>query len=315
MIVITLTDGALKLARQIQDYMPVEIAHKPKPFKETVGQFFKSHDTLLFIMASGIVVRTIADFLEDKRKDPGILVMDEKGQFVISLLSGHIGGANEKAKQVAKLMGASPVITTASDVNHLLSIDMFAKKYDLILKDMEQAKILTAHLVNGHSIQIKGMQDIYEPGYTYEKADKLVEISHKKSVESDLQLIPKTLVLGIGCRKNISSQALMDFVCETLASNGYLLESVSMIASAWVKVKEKALLDLSQFLEIPFVVFNEKEILEACHPFEKSEFVLEQIGVPSVSLPCGYLASDGGHLLIDKIKRKGITLSLWEKKI
>lgn len=315
MIVITLTNGAYRLAKSIQEKMEVEIYHQPRPFKAQVGKLFKSHESLLFIMATGIVVRVIADFIEDKTTDPGVLVMDEKGDFVISLLSGHLGGANEQAIKLSKLLDCTPVITTASDVNKVLSIDMFAKKYKLILKDMEGAKRLTQQLVNGHLVQIVGLENISEKGYTYQSSSALVEISHQKIASHSVQLLPKNLVLGVGCRRGTSKEDLWAFIKESFKRNGLAVECISNIGSAWIKGDEKGLIDLSSDLNVPFVTFTKEEIEKVDHLFDGSDFVREQIGVSSVSMPCGYLASDCGILMMEKIKHKGMTLSIWEKKI
>ena len=113
---------------------------------------FESQDALLFIGATGIAVRSIAPFVADKRKDPAVVVMDEKGIFAISLLSGHIGGANELAGKLANLTGAIPVITTATDVNGRFAVDVFAKKQKLWIADMKAAKRVSADVLDEKKI-------------------------------------------------------------------------------------------------------------------------------------------------------------------
>ena len=110
------------------------------PLKVWTGEMFEQMDAILFISASGIAVRSIAPYVQDKTKDPAIVVMDEKGVFAISLMSGHLGGANELTGVLANLTGAVPVITTATDVNGRFAVDVFAKKNHCAISDMKISK-------------------------------------------------------------------------------------------------------------------------------------------------------------------------------
>ena len=136
--------------------------HKPKPLKERCRQRFEDAEGILFIGAMGIAVRSIAPFLESKTKDPAVLVMDEKGSFLISVLSGHIGGGNELTRLLAGRLGAAAVITTASDVNHKIALDVFAQKNGLYICDMERIKEAEAAILEGKPLhfycegQVKG---------------------------------------------------------------------------------------------------------------------------------------------------------------
>src|SRR3989337_1327794 len=105
-------------------------------------------------MASGIVVRSIAPFLKNKAEDPAVVVVDEKGRYVISLLSGHLGGANKLAEDIAKIIGAKPVITTATDVNNLPCIEDIAEKFHLAIEDVKKIKVVNSAIVNGRNAVI-----------------------------------------------------------------------------------------------------------------------------------------------------------------
>ena len=312
--IITLTKGGLELANLIAEKLPSKVYFKPKPFKETVHTLYKEYDQLLFIMATGIVVRTLASVLEHKSKDPAIIVMDEKGHHVISLLSGHLGGANQLSKELSQITSGTPVITTASDVNGLLSIDMLAEKYDLILQDFDGAKDVTAVLVDGGTIQVIGMT-VHEKQYTSDKGDAVLYVGHdhKSYEQPSVQLKPKNLVLSMGCRRNTTVLELKDFVMKSLDMFGYSSGCLIELTSAWIKEDEAGLVELSNQLKIPFTTHTKESILIVSEQFEGSEFVYKTLGVSCVSEPCGYLSSQQGLCLIKKRKHNGMTLSLWQR--
>ncbi|MEA1975220.1 MAG: hypothetical protein U9N10_06625, partial [Bacillota bacterium] len=161
----------------------VDIYSKPfnESFKGTIKNIFNQYEQVIFIMATGIVVRTIAPFLTHKSKDPGIIVIDEKKNNVISLLSGHLGGANELAIKISALLNSNPVITTASDINNLLSVDMLSKKYNLISTDYNAMKEVTSVLIETKKILLKSEIKIEEDGYFYNIEDYcgVLEISNR----------------------------------------------------------------------------------------------------------------------------------------
>ena len=311
--VITLTSGGYELAEKLQEKLDCDIYFKPKPFKEKVHQIYKDYDQLLFIMATGIVVRTLAPVLKHKSVDPAVLVIDEKAKHVISLLSGHLGGANELTIQIADLLNADPVITTASDMNDLLSIDMLAEKKDWLLKDFDGAKNVTSLLVNGKTIHTLNFQ-VEENGYSEKCGSGIVYLGHNDRVfdQPSVRLIPKNLVLGIGCRKNTPYHLLEAFVKGTMNDLGFEIDAISKIVSAWVKEDENCLNVLSEVLAVPFETFDKDLISTVEHQFIQSDFVKETIGVGCVSEPCGYLGSDKGSCLLTRIKKQGMTLSIWE---
>lgn len=310
--IITLTEGGKSLADMISRHMQADIFFKPKPFKEKVKDLFETYDHLIFIMATGIVVRTIAPYLKHKSQDPAVVVLDEKGKHCISLLSGHLGGANLLSEKLAEITGGSPVITTASDVNGLLSVDMLALKYDLILRDFEGAKDVTAVLVDGGQIKVSGFE-VDEVNYGSQgQAEVYLGHQDKSCQTPSVRLIPKNLVLAMGCRKGTHHEDLKAFIDETFNSHGYDLDAVTLLASAWVKSDEACFLAFTRENNIDFVTFDLENLKSVVDQFETSPFVESTIGVGAVAEPSGYLASNRGKCLIKKIKRDGMTLSLWE---
>ena len=151
--------------------MPVDLYSRARgglpeatvPFEnlsELVGTIFNQYDGLVFIMATGIVVRVVAPHVKDKRSDPAVVVMDDAGIHAISLLAGHIGGANELTEKVAVAVGARPVITTATDVAHLAAPDVLAVKMELAIEPFEDLKLVNAAIVAGERVPFFLDQDL-----------------------------------------------------------------------------------------------------------------------------------------------------------
>ncbi|MDB8791220.1 cobalt-precorrin 5A hydrolase [Romboutsia sp. 1001216sp1] len=308
-----------------------------------VPSLFEEYQYIVFIMATGIVVRVIAPYINSKFSDPAILVSDEKGRNIISLLSGHMGGANEMTRYISELIGANPVITTATDVNKKSSLDMIAKKLDAYIEDFrENVKDVNAMLVNNQEVglYIDGNYEIDTRGFkiltNFEDVDsteKIVIISsknnfidyyieNKKENELDEQMlrkkcsegniikvVPKEIVIGIGCRRNTESSLLQESLNNLLHQYNIDINSIKEIGSIDVKSDEKAIIDLASSLSVPFKTFSVDEISKVDHLFEKSEFVKKNVGVYCVSEPVAYLLSKG-NLIIEKHKYKGITISV-----
>jgi len=328
---VALTKNALKLSFKVKKYFPdSEIYTLSKwneenaaaiegNFTEFVGNIFGKHEIIIFIMATGIVVRSIAEFIKDKTMDPGIVVIDEKGKFVISLLSGHIGGANEAAEIIAKKIRAKSVITTASDVNGKIAVDTLAKKYGLIIDDMEKAKIITSMIVNGGKVLVKSDCKIEVPKYLrkVKNAEGFIYITNKIIEEEKpfVKLIPKNIILGIGCKKDTETEKLIEFIKKTFSELELDLKSIDTIASIDIKKDEKAILDAAEYFKCKTVFFDKNQILKVEKKFEQSEFVKETVGVGSVSGPSAYLAGNKkGKFLVGKNIFEGITLSVFERK-
>lgn len=340
--------------------------------KAFVGEIFDKYDYIIFIMATGIVVRSIADFISSKFSDPAILVLDEQGQNIISLLSGHMGGANEMTLHISKLINANPVITTATDVNKKSSLDMISKALNGYIDNFRyNVKEINSMLVNNKPVglYIDGNYEIDTRGFEvldnsislyelfensksiFSKLHKIVLISNKKefipitedinenkdkkyilkrvveiddkynynedihTVESKfVKLVPKDIVVGIGCRKNIDSIELKNAFIDFLSKNNIDIKSIKEIGSIEIKKHEKAIIDLGKYLGVPFKTISVKEICEVDHLFDKSSWVKENVGVYSVSEPVAYILSNK-NLIIQKQKYRGITFSVGRVKI
>jgi cobalt-precorrin 5A hydrolase len=266
---------------------------------EWVQSHFHSGNALVFVGAAGIAVRSIAPFVRDKKTDPAVLVIDEKGGFVIPILSGHIGGSNELAEKIAAAIGAIPIITTASDVNNLPAIDVFAAKNNLSINDMKLAKDFAAKM-----LVYKGNEQSQRPHFT-------VSVYIKNDI---LSLIPKCVVLGIGCKKGKSAEELENFVKETLESYKIDCRSLESINSVNQKKDEDAIISLANSLKLPFVTFSAEELNKISQKVSHSDFVEKTLGTDNVC-ERSVFAAGAGELIVPKISRDGMTLAIGIRKI
>jgi len=337
--IISLTKGGYKLALKIsKNYDKSKIFSKyheedgdiisiENNFKRIVGEIFSEFDFLVFIMSTGIVVRTVAPLLVSKISDPGIIVIDEMGNNVISLLSGHIGGANELALEISKFLGSNPVITTASDVKGKIAIDLFAKKNDLFIKSMKDAKDIAAIIVNDGNIKFKEVESIkYDEKFIEENreffddnisADGYVIISNRiitKFEKTFLHLIPKNITVGIGCRRGITFERIKSSLDDALKNLNLDIKSLKQIATVDVKKDEQGIWQLCQYLGIPLKIVDRSDIKLVENKYEISQFVKKQIGVGVVCEPCAELSSNRpGRFLLRKKSYDGITIAIWEE--
>lgn len=315
--------------------------------REWAAQRFERRDVLIFIGACGIAVRTIAPFVQDKRKDSPVLVLDEGGQFVIPLLSGHIGGANRLAQEIAECMGAVPVITTATDGNHKFAVDVFAQEQGFRVWNKSGIKEVSSRILRGEkvTIAVEGMSQTQCAEWLAERlgecpcelvpvddADSLDKASEGRRLPgadillcggeagkedrqgaSLLYLKPREYILGIGCRKGKEFQALRRFVEDRLSRLGIDTEDVYGIASIHRKREEEGLWELADYLHVPFLTFSEQELngVQGTFQVHGSDFVREQVGVDNVCERAA-LAACGGHgtMILEKQACEGMTLAI-----
>ena len=179
------------------------------------GQAFSEAELLVFIGASGIAVRSIAPYIKSKTTDPAVLVIDEKGQYVIPLLSGHIGGANQMSRKLAGYLHGQPVITTATDVNHLFSVDEWAARNHMVISSMREAKAFSAGLLDGGPVGVYSdfpVEGALPEGLEMQPSGPLgmaVTLSQDcYPFAETVVLRPRIIHLGIGCRKDTPEEAI-----------------------------------------------------------------------------------------------------------
>lgn len=295
--------------------------------KEFIPTIFKKYKCILFIMATGIVVRTIAPLIKSKFEDPAILVTDEKGTNMISLLSGHMGDANKLTLHISKLINSNPVITTATDVNNKSSLDMIAKALNGYIYNFRDSVLkINSMLVNNEEVGlfIDGDYNIDTRGFKLctkeeiENTNVAVVISNKANLEfkneNIIKLVPRDIVIGVGCKKNTDYDHMRNSLIEFLDINNIDINAVSLIGSIDVKKEEDAIIRLAKYLDVDFKIFSADEISTVDFLYDKSEWVKKNVGVYSVAEPCAHLLSNG-NLIIKKQKFTGITFSVGRLKI
>ena len=282
----------------------------------------------IFIGAAGIAVRYIAPFVKDKFTDSPVLVLDEKGEYVIPILSGHVGGAAALADEVAELLGAAAVHTTATDVQGKFAVDVFAKKNHLLLTDRSLAKEISAAVLEGERIALyieetdctvqgsvpdpvvlcaaRGEAERYRLRIVI--AGRFAGDDGKK--EGTLLLRPRNIIAGIGCRKGIGAELLENGLRDVLQANGLKPEQVRMLASIDLKKEEPALLALSGKYQIPFVTYSADELRRIPLVSAGSDFVKRVTGVDNVCERAAVLSCENGELIQKKCVREAMTAAL-----
>ncbi|MBP2645551.1 MAG: cobalamin biosynthesis protein CbiG [Firmicutes bacterium] len=336
-----------KLAKSIQ--LPADVyarqgrdaggtAHKYDSLSRLIADIYLRYEGLVFIMAAGIVVRVLAPHVRDKRFDPAVVVLDEAGEHVISLLSGHIGGANELARMLAEPIQARPVITTATDVLNKPAADLLAVRMGLEIEPFDKMKHINASIANGERVVFAIDSDLAKHDHYTRLAldlgvtkvaeltvladtdsyDAAVILSDKEmTVEKPhVFLRPATLAVGIGCRRETESSqidAALDHACHKI---GRSKKSIAIIATASAKQDEAGLLAAVQQMGVPLEIFSNEE-LEACierYQLETSSFVKAQIGVGNVCEPAALLGGQTDQLLLSKTIYGKTTVAIAEVK-
>ena len=295
------------------------------------AEHFQKDDGLIFVGACGIAVRSIAPQVASKKSDPAVLVVDECGQFVISLLSGHLGGANELSLKAAQILGAQPVVTTATDLHKQFAVDVFARKNGCEILFMKAAKEVSAALLAGESVGFysefplvgafpNGLTEcdaegIPLGGESVPEAGVAVTI-HPSCLPfaSTTQVVPPAVTLGMGCRKNKEADIIRREAENCLMESDIYRQAVGNLASISLKKDEPGLNALAEEWKIPFVTYTEEELKEVKGEFTPSAFVRTITGVENVCERSAVLASGNGSLIRKKTGREGVTTALGLRK-
>ena len=288
---------------------------------------FEKHLPLLFVGAAGIAVRTIADFVSSKLEDSPVLVVDELGRFVVPLLSGHMGGANDIAELIAVRLGAQSVITTATDVEDKFAVDVFARNNGLKIVNKDGIKAISAKVLKNEKLTVwvnpeicikdKNLPDCLslimektKPAYV----DILIDLPRSVPLNKEdctLLLVPRLYCVGMGCKKDKSFEELRGF----LTANFDKTELLYAVASIDIKQNEIGLMTLAQFYHVPFVTFSAEELKLAEGSFSESEFVEKTTGVSNVCERAAVLcAGADARLVLAKTAHDGMTLAVAERK-
>lgn len=303
----------------------------------TKEQFENKTKTLIFIGATGIAVRACAPYLSDKMTDPAVLVIDAVGEFVIPILSGHIGGANEKAKRIANLLGARAVITTATDRHGAIAVDTWAKKMGYEIYNPKAIKHISSAILKGMKVTLISDIPIREtlPDGIYLQRDAISteEKDANNALHSDrgqpavvitilesrakahasknhLVLVPKILYLGIGCRKGMKNEIIKSNVVKMLADGNLLKQALNTVASVDIKANEAGIIEFCKEWNLPFSIYKSSELKHVSGNFHHSDMVEQTVGVDNVCERAAVLASGNGKLLIPWTADNGVTMAI-----
>mgnify|MGYP002626738761 CR=1 FL=1 len=295
-----------------------------------MGRLFSENDALIFFCACGIAVRIIAPFLKSKTEDPAVLVIDDQGKFVISLLSGHIGGANRLAERIAEMIDAEPVITTATDGAGRFSCDAWAAAHQCSISSLETAKEISAAILTEEIPVISefALPEKLPEGLIYSKyqsenrvEEKGIYIGIRKMMPfaRTLRLTPRIVTLGVGCKRGTEPQAIKEVISEVLEKENIDPFSVAGIATIDVKKDEKGLLDYAGERNLPIKFFDAKELalVEDLWGFAESDFVRRIVGVGNVCERAAVLGAGltDKELLCEKCAYNGMTLAVAKRKL
>jgi cobalamin biosynthesis protein CbiG len=313
--------------------------HRFSRLADITHERFSEHAGHIFITATGIAVRAVAPLLRGKSVDPAVLVIDQRGRFVISLLSGHLGGANALAMKAAAVLGAVPVITTATDVECLPALDSLAKAKGLGIADMDAVRTISAALLAGQRVMLHdpenrlGMQGSGWEVFFLREPDMrlaLAAVSRPRVIVTEqalcrpsadtrkiasgrslcLALHPRLLYVGVGCRRGTAGEEIVRRILEALAFSGLPPQAVAALASIDAKRAEGGLADAARSLGLDLCFFNREEL--ARYPVSApSAKALSRFGIQGVCEPAALAAAGrGGRLLVPKKSGGRVSLAI-----
>ena len=276
----------------------------------TAARFSEQGGALVYIGAAGIAVRAIAPHLKNKASDPAVVALDEQGRFVIPLLSGHLGGANELARAIARETRGSAVITTATDVRGVFAVDEWARKQNCAIRPCGGIKAVSKKLLRGETITLGSAFPIAGelPDNIMLTQEATADVTVSMYEGPGLRVIPRCLTLGAGCRRGISCAQLEECYVNFCRESGLAPEAFKSVSSIDLKAEEPGLLEFCEKHALPLVTFSAEALRAVPGSFSFSRFVLETTGVDNVCERAAVLAS-GGRLLIRKSRFEGVTFA------
>ncbi len=290
-----------------------------EPTSEKLAELFKSTSALICLFSLGAVVRLIAPHLKDKKVDPAVIVIDDKTNFVISVLSGHIGGANKLTEEIAEKLGAQPVITTAADVNDTIAVDLVGREFGWVIDDESTVTKTSACMVNEEPIgvfQEAGKKNwykrlprnvtIYDNVEQLKRSDTTAclvisdRIIDDKISSKSVIYRPPSLVVGVGLHQDTTKDTIRQGIRDSLKRFGLCPASVAKLVSIKKPQDVQGLVQLGEEMGIPveYIDRNDLALVSAPNP---SKVVKAFEGTASVSEAAAIKAS-GGHLIVEKQK-------------
>lgn len=339
------TPNGVKLTERLADSLPDADIYVSRNIAErntshilferlsaTLEEKFGQYTGHIFIMATGIVVRVLAPLIQSKSMDPAVVVVDDLGKNAISLLSGHIGGANELTLKIARIIGANPVITTATDINEVPAIDVLAMENGLFIENPAAIKSVNMALLKKETIGVHDpLNFLAQKLLKLESADfKNFMYDIKNSLQqtvtnntfiyvddaiSDLPsrvliLRPPSLVAGIGCNRGTDKEEISAHLTEVIESHRLASTSLTCLASIDLKNDETGLIAVAESLDLPLVFFKREELNQVKGIKNPSPVVEKHVGVKSVCEAAAILASGDGTLIVPKQSTQNVTVAI-----
>lgn len=329
--IISVSDKGRKLANDIKNILDsdstiikTDIYHKN--VKKYFPLLFSEYDAIIAVMASGILIRSIAPLIQSKTTDPAVLNIDDNGNYVISTLSGHLGGANKLTNKIAKLINATPVITTSTDVNKKLGIDVLAKDLFLSVDNPKEILFFNKAILEDKEIFLtvnpnKNFNYLFD--YINNNTFEInVSINFSSKINTDeihvqfdshkMILRERKIVVGIGCRRGKECEKIYEGLTKSIQALNIDISRINLLTSAEIKKDEKGILELSEKLKIPvdFVELEKLKLFES-NDVSKSEFVKSKFGIWGVCEPSALImAGFDSKLLYKKTSYDGVTIAI-----
>jgi cobalt-precorrin 5A hydrolase len=334
LVILTLTPRGLELARRIRQRLGAgSIVDAAGSTRQVLEKTFSQQRPMVCIMALGIVVRALGPVLQGKESDPPVVVVDEAGKFAISVLGGHAGGANKLATEVAAAVGATPVITTASEVLQIPAVDLIGKAWGWKIENRENLTRVAAAVVQGQPVAV--YQDAGRPDWwqsfgswphnferltawpTEARWSALLVISDRLLPEVPADLVqrtviyrPPSLTLGVGSRRGVSPEEVEACLGNLFAQHRLSTACVTALASVSLKKNEQGLIDFAEHRQIPFLTYAPDKLALVGPPPTPSARVRSKIGVAGVCEPAAMLAAGVRELVVTKTIFKRLTLAV-----
>lgn len=331
-----LEKSELYISAKFKKEIPGKVQFFESPIKDLTEKIFNTADALIYLVSLGAVVRTIAPFLKDKHTDPAVIVIDDKANFAISVLSGHVGGANELTDEIAKILNAKPVITTASDVGKTIPVDILGREFGWTTELNENITKVSACVVNEEPVGIfqdageknwwkrdvplpknfKTFPSLAELAHSDCKAalfitDKIIGDEYNDLLKKSVIYRPKSLALGMGCDKGVSQDQLDQLLKEALEKNHLSIKCVKNVSTVDLKNREAGLLAFCERHNWPLICYTREELakLKDILP-NPSEMVMKYLKIPGVSEPAAMLTAKTDHLAVEKTKAPMCTIAV-----
>ncbi len=297
-----------------------ENAESFSDIKTLTKKIFNKNEALIFVCACGIAVRAISRHIVSKDSDPAVIVIDDCGKFVIPILSGHIGGANRLAEIIAQKINAVPTITTATDTGENFSPDTFAVANNLIITSLSNAKEIASAVLKNEKIGFVcdyPCTNIPSEVVYSDSCRTGIVVSHdtlKKPFNITLNLVPKNIVVGIGCKRGISCEAIEMHVFECLKKYNISFDRIYAVSTIDIKSDEKGLIEFCLKHDLKLFLYTADELMRIEGEFSKSEFVMKQTRTDNVCERSAVRCSDG-NLIMRKMSMNGVTVALAEMPV